>query len=223
MRLQFALAWLLAFPAVAQAQWSWLPNGELGYTTTYTTSAIFTCDPQNNGLLGGTCTAFGDHLTMTSGAAILDVFYRPVTATITVSNVPQAISMGWTETILSGSGPFTFPSTSHSNGPMLFEVALSAFADVVHFGYINQVLGNTQLARNCCGYFKNTMLAAPRPAAPPPYAYGLAIDQFAFPSVPSRNALTPIVANIALIPEPTTLVLTATGLLGLAGWRRRSR
>ena len=211
----------MPWPAV-EGQWSWLPNGELGYTTTYTTDAVFTCDPQHVGLIGGTCTATGAHLTLTSGAAILDVLYHPVTATITASNATQVISMGWMETVLSGSGPFTFPATAHSTGPMLFSVGLSASAfGSVQFGYINAILGNTQLQRNCCNFFQSTMVTGLVPP-PAPYTYqDLAVDGFVFPDIPSDDALTPIEADVAIIPEPTTLALTATGLLGLAGWRRR--
>ncbi len=220
MRRFLALVCVLVCPAVARAQWSWLPNGELGYTTTYTTNGFFTCDPRHVGIVGGTCTTSANQLRFTSGSAVLDLIYHPVTATITASNVTTIAPMGFLETILSGSGAFTFPATAHSPTQPLFFLSVYGFT----FGYSSPSLGKTTLMRNCCDGHGTYVIEDFSSPPPSPYSYTkLVFDAFDYPDIDAVDETTALASEVGIIPEPQSYILTATGLVGFALFRRGRR
>ena len=212
----FAVAGLLCFfPIVLEAQNTWtpLPNGGLGYTTSYTTVGTFRCDPLGNGIVGGTCSASGNSLRLTSGSRILDLIYHPITAQITATSTPSIAPMGYMEFDFSGGGPFSFPTHLHGYQSMIFDFTLSG-PGTVQWGYMNLQDGTNTLRRNCCSFYMNTMTQRTT-TPPPPFDYSEVVYyNFSYPVIDPEDEFVSIDATVALIPEPTSFLLFATGLLG---------
>jgi hypothetical protein len=221
---RFALACFLSICPVAahgQKTWSVLPNGKPGYTVTYSTVGGFFCDPLLAGLRGGTCVSTGSHMTLTSGSAILDVIYHPVTLEqVTVTTTWATIPMGSFETIFSGTGAFSFPTTVMFAHPPLFTFGLGLADETgdvyggVSWGYISS--GGSTLPRNCCGEDYQWEITQPI-SSPAPWTYEeLIFHDFSYPTIEADDEMVSIDATVAIVPEPASMLLLATGLgLGL--------
>ena len=69
-----------------------------------------------------------------------------------------------------------------------------------------------------------TYVTFPAGPLPPGFNYSSLVYTVApFPLSIAGNGLTPVTADAGLVPEPATLIIAVTGLLGAAQVRRRQR
>lgn len=219
-RLVAVIALALVVPALtpAAAQWSTLPDGELGYTFDFTPFVTFACGRADEGPIDGTCTSDGNSISFTSGDASLSVFFHPTTSTLTATNETQFFTLGSIETVLSGTGPFMWPQMMHPWREVLFRLT-----GTFNAGFISH--GGSTISRNCCGDYPSNVFFRGLLDSPPPSTYTLiAFDHITVPDLSAVSGSVDVTGAYGLIPEPSTFVLTGTGVLALiitAGCRRR--
>lgn len=222
-----ALSLLLPF-TTAQSQWAQQPGGEWGYTQSLTTSGMFACLNASNYLPGGSCTAFGNTLTLVSGTSTMTItFTGSVQSVLATGTRSGPLVMGAFTKSFTGT-PFTLPPVASVDGALfrfdLLLTSLSPFptSDGISFGYTSRT--GTSLPYDCCDY---RTYAALRVLLPPePLRYGAALyDTFTGADLRFDTSPTTITARVGLIPEPTTVVLMMTGLacLTIVGRRRSGR
>lgn len=221
--LQLCVAATMAMGARdASAQgWSMLPNGNLLYMMDYTTSGTYTCTTQY--VVSG-CSQGSNGVTLTSGTAYLKISF------FGVPNSPLVISTGTGKStkmkigtlVLTpgGVGPFSFPPATHANHYLNFFVQISSNSPVAASGALCGAIlprgGGFQVANTRCPSY--ALLAFQQ--APSPFKYGEFIvprpDFTGIRQVEQERAFD-IYADVAIVPEPGTIVLLGTGLLGIAG------
>jgi hypothetical protein len=216
----------LSSAPVASAQgWVTLPNGQLSYVTNNTTSGFFQCgDPF---YLIGTCLASGNSITLGSGASTMTFTFHGLTQVVTALAVQKPVKIGTVSKSFSGPGPFLFP-TSKPPGPPLFffRILVSSSLPLVASGYWEGgylPVSRTTLPRICCDGLDNVIYM---PVSPPPpgVGYGAVVyGDFTGTTFSVNDEEMTIMALVSIVPEPGTIWLTATGLLGLLPLARRRR
>lgn len=224
------LAVLLVTPRPSMAQWVFLPDGRIGVNTSYFVSGFFSCSP-GFAAVGYGCSAAGNHLSVTSGAATLDVTFAGASGDIVVRNVSDVFPLGTFNAVLGGTGPFLFPVSADNDAGALFEVAVGVSTNGYAPGMVNSV--RARFWGNGSGVVRGDwdpsfVLTGFSPTQPSGYFYtaiafspvntnghGVTID--------AGTGSTTIEARVGLIPEPSTSLLLATGLVGLIGVVRRQR
>jgi hypothetical protein len=232
-RIRYALigvAMFVAIPRTTLAQtWVFLPDGTIGVNTSYSVSGIFACNTRHS-YAGYSCTGDGNTLALTSGTATLDVTFTGVSANILARNVIDVVPLGTFGTELGGTGPFVFPASPHNDAGELFRMTLALS---------NGALGTPPVAR-----FFGESTSTSETDWDPPFFFG-AYSQQQQPAGYTYNGLaysivytqghgirldgatgsTLLQAQVGLIPEPSTTILLATGLVVVLGvaWRKRRR
>lgn len=217
---------LLLAPELSGQGWVNLPNGELGYITDLTTTGFFHCgDPL---YLIGSCQVSGNSITLGSGGSFMTMTFQGLSQIIMASNVSQPVRLGTVTKTFSGSGPFLFPTSTNFNVP-LFSLYMqlnltSPLAKSARWGAGYLPLSRTTIPKSCCDYLPDWV---PFATLPPPqgYTYGaFSFDGFFGTTMTATREPTNVYANVGILPEPATIWLTGTGIVGiLAALHRRRR
>lgn len=222
------LSAVLVFASEARGQgWVTLPNGELGFITTLTTTGFFKCG--DGFYIIGSCQLSNNSKTLTlgSGGAFMTLTFLGLTQTILATNTAHPVYLGSVLKTFSGTGPFLFPTSKNNNVPLFhffMPMKLQGGSPVAGgkwgAGYLP--LSRTRIPKSCCDY--SDALGWGVSPAPAPYTYaGLFFDPFYGSTMTVTAEPMSIYANVAIVPEPSTIWLTATGLVSVAAALRRRR
>ncbi|HYW51115.1 MAG TPA: hypothetical protein VE861_10930, partial [Gemmatimonadaceae bacterium] len=149
------LAMLVPAVSARAAGWERLPNGEWGFTTELTTSGLFTCLSAEYYIAGGSCSANGNTLVLTSGQSTMTVQFTGLTRSILATNVrSDPFALGTLTKTFTGD-PFTIPLMKSQHAELFrFSILLSSPTGIqssLSAGYT--ALDRTYLPYNCCDYY----------------------------------------------------------------------
>ncbi len=218
---------LLLAPELEGQGWVTLPNGELGFITTLTTSGFFQCgDPF---FMIGSCQASGRSITLGSSGAFMTLTFQGLSQAIMATNIPQPVYLGTVTKSFSGTGSFFFPTSTNINVPLCFfymDLGLQGGAPLWGgtWGAAYLPLSRTSIPRG--SWDTGDALGFGISPSPQPYAYSSVVfDPFWGATVTVTGEPMKIYANAGIAPEPSTLWLTGTGIVGAfaALYRRRKR
>jgi hypothetical protein len=213
--------------ALAAQTWSRTPEGTPQYTTDYSTSGMFACT--GRAMLHGSCTASGNSLHLTSGDAILDMTFTGLAGPVTtIAGMRTPVDVGTMSIVISGDGPFLFNSLNNADQDPVFYfyLTLASTAPVSHGRWINgfYATGTSQLVHNCCDGMGADYIILGIAGAPADFGFQpagpLVYDHLTPQSYTAETSTYEMQAMIGIVPEPSSLVLLATGLLGLYAVRR---
>jgi PEP-CTERM motif len=211
----FPLAFLFVFSSTtARAEpFTILPNGDLVFNVSLTASGSFTCGSVVS------CTGSGTNsITLQSGRGTATFSFTPIgPMSFAVGNVAIPLTLG---TFLDSTTPgFELPSNL-GLGPSLFffDFTLTHTSPVPSSASLEWRF-NRNFDRS--GEGQRTYLQFPIGPIPPQYQYtgiiySMRADGFSLPS----NGVQSLIADVGVVPEPASMVLVTTGLVG-AWWRRR--
>ena len=206
----------------AKAQgWIKMPNGSLAYVADYTTTGIFSCG--NPRFILGKCLAMGNSVTVWKGNSSATITYTGVNQTLVApSTRSRTIELGNLQTTFSGAGPKLFPSLSSSIYRLFYlGVGITTTSPMVSTGYVN--FGFATRPRGLVSYtggVSTTRFAVAPP--PPPATYsGMPLGGLSYPLLETNEEIHDITARVSVAPEPATLALIGSGLLGVLGLARR--
>ncbi|MEP7384118.1 MAG: PEP-CTERM sorting domain-containing protein [Gemmatimonadota bacterium] len=205
-------------PADAQG-WVTQPNGNIGYMTSYTTSGVFFCG--NVRWVVGSCFASGSSVTLMHKGAGALITFHPTTQSVTAAIRQKTVSLGTLSISYFGNSPRQFPFTN----PYV--------AQLFYFS-LNVSIPSSQGSTQPFFYSYWSRAGGLKPGL-----YNPELDHFIDPSpqgfrtlrffAPTKPFITTadetidMTAQVAVAPEPVTIVLLGSGLLGVGGIVRRRR
>lgn len=205
------------------AQWQQLPSHDWAYSFDLVTSGTFSCGEERF-IRGGTCAAIGNSITFTHDDAALRLTFvgvsRPVTLVTGPLDGTVKVGVGFIEQRLTGTGDFLFP---HGPAYGLFSLDVTfvstlmldagPYAASTTKTMRAYVLGDPQSTTQLVGSGPVFMGVAPAPTN----IVAVAFDTFNEPVIVPGSGTVAVTANSLLIPEPATLAMVSTGLLGVLG------
>jgi hypothetical protein len=217
-------------PRASDAQWSKLPNGELSYHTDYTSYMAFHCANFADEWVDVTCSplAGGNGIVIWNNGASMTLSVTPTSGFLDATNVSKRVFLGAIQQTVGGNGNFIFPAGAHPRSPMItFSVGIMTSTPFpwgagMYKGY-NVPAPATSIAPNCCDGW-SSVGTLPITAPPAGFTYSsIAIDRFTRPVLLAQDNTIIVEASYGLIPEPSTVVLLGSGLVGVAGVLARRR
>lgn len=218
---------LLFAPELEGQGWVTLPNGELGFITSLTTTGFFQCGEAY--AIIGSCQVSGNgsRLTLGSAGAFMTLTFLGLTQTVLATNTAHPVYLGSVLKTFDGTGPFLFPRSRNINTPlfhffmpMQVQGGSPLWGGTWGAGYLP--LSRTRIPKSCCDYSDALGWGIAPAPAPATYA-GLIFDPFYGSTMTVTGEPMSIYANVAIVPEPATIWLTATGLVSVAAALRRRR
>lgn len=215
----------LLYASPAAAEWTTLPNGELGYAFTYSTTGTFTCSTGNIAI--GTCVTTGSTVVLDRDGATMTLSFAGASNALIASTMAQPASLGTLTVTIGGTQPFA-PPEMFSSVAILTRLNVALATDIagspVHgfcrpFSPRAAGLAPYGMEYGCSDHIVYTIERAPAP-----YTYGqLVFDHIPFDNIRYEDATYEFTSTVGVIPEPTTVALTATGLLLVMGAASRRR
>lgn len=227
MRLSPALALSLFFlcsPAGAQAEpFTVLPDGSLVFHAQLSTQATFRC--REPSFLPVPCLdSVPGQVVLGSGADTLTLTFTGRDTAITVGNILVPVTVGTIESSVTGGG-ITYPSPPNRNAWLVgldFSMTQSAPqpAGPVGFSWFFGP-GNGTVLPLLEAVFNYA--AFPTGPNPPGYEYTDIVYTVPHFNIPGFTGTVDVTAQAGVVPEPATLLLVGSGLVGAAFARRRKR
>ena len=178
-----------------------LPNGELGFNTSFTTSGTFNCT---------LCTGSGTNsVVFGSGGNTVTLTFTGVDTTMIVSGASQPVTLGQIQVTASGSG-FVFPTPSNPN---FFLVTLN-----LGISQTSPSVGGTGITLFAFGggtslnFFPFNTDHGSIPIGPNPASFTFIVYTFLPFTVPNTSGTVNVNANVSAVPEPASVLLLSSGL-----------
>lgn len=209
----YALACLLTLFCVTPAHaepYSIKANGDLVFNTALSTSGTFTCG------WSASCSGSGTNaITLHSTTGDLSLSFSGVDLTAEVGNVASPLTLGTFSGLDTG---YSAPSANPYVPVVLFSLSLThsspqTYESVMRWGF------NAAMHRVGGG----TYMEFPSGPTPDGYAYCLIYSLGVVPLVLPTNGSRDLTADVGAAPEPASLMLFGSGLVGLVARQRRRK
>ncbi len=187
-----------------------LPNGELGFNTSFTTNGTFNCT---------LCTGSGTNsVVFGSGGNTVQLTFTGVNTTMVVSGASQPVTLGQIQVVASGSG-FVFPTPSNPNFPLVtLSLGISQTSPSVGGTGINLIAFGGGTSLNFLPFNTNW---GSIPIGPNPASFTFIVFTFQNFTIPNTNATVPVTADVSAVPEPASVLLLTSGAGLLFSFRKR--
>jgi hypothetical protein len=201
--------------------WVKMPNGSLAYQADYLTTGVFTCG--NPRYILGTCLSLGNSVVVSNARSSVTVTFNPVSSTMLApSSHRNTITLGSLQTSFTGAGPNEFPRL-YTTAARLFYLGVSITTTSpitstggLRWSFATRPQGLVALS----GWQSTTRLGVAPPPAPATYT-GIPVGGINYPVLNTVDEIEQIHARVSVTPEPATIALMGTGLLGVFGIARR--
>lgn len=202
----------------ARAQgWVKMPNGSLAYTANYTTSGMFSCG--NARFIFGRCLSFGNSVVLSTGNSTATITFNPVNSTlIAPSTRGRAMAVGTLSTVFSGSGPNQFPKVISRSAPLFtLGIGITTTSPMVATTSIGRAFTWRPYGLASYNLWGNVAVLPITPP-PPPAGYGaMQIYGLPYSTIEPLDHEEELAARVSVTPEPATIALLGSGLLGVFG------